>query len=313
MAHKVLFFGTDDSYKDLKPFYDSKIKSGILEVVDVVDLSKAETVPALDTEKFDFAIISSHSNFYSRFKQLESLGVPRNNIIDGRAFQTPGFNFQRFLREGIAYGSLNRKAFKDKSRCIYPRIFSDEQLTIKLGRKSSVGGFQVVVRSDNFKSGRVRQEAVITAEKFCDFGTGIFCYMSQTKGHNYRSVTNYALTRADWKVPKDFLLPDGVCEIHIGNDVWIASNCILKSINPKKPLIIGDGAVVARDSVVVKSIPPYAIVGGSPAQIIGYRFPPDVIEAMLRIKWWDWSLDKIHDNFQYFNDIERFVALHDRS
>ena len=154
---------------------------------------------------------------------------------------------------------------------------------------------------------------MITVKNFCAIANNISCYMSQTKSHNYKTVTIYALTCADWSVPKDFLLPDGVCEIHIGNDVWIASNCILKSINPKKPLIIGDGAVVARDSVVVKSIPPYAIVGGNPAKIIGYRFPPDVIEAMLRIKWWDWSLDKIHDNFKYFNDIEKFIAIHDRS
>lgn len=48
------------------------------------------------------------------------------------------------------------------------------------------------------------------------------------------------------------------------------------------------------------------------AKIIKFRFSEDVIESLLRIKWWDWSLDKIHDNFKYFNDIERFVALHDK-
>lgn len=86
----------------------------------------------------------------------------------------------------------------------------------------------------------------------------------------------------------------------------------MKSTNPDKPLIIGDGAVIASDSVVVKNVPPYAIVGGNPAQIIKYRFEPHVIEALLRIKWWDWSLDKIHDNFQYFNDVEKFISLHDK-
>ena len=87
----------------------------------------------------------------------------------------------------------------------------------------------------------------------------------------------------------------------------------MKCTNPNKPLVIGDGAVVASDSVVVKNVPPYAIVGGNPAQIIKYRFPEHVIESLLRIKWWDWSLDKIHDNFKYFNDIEKFISLHDRS
>ena len=86
----------------------------------------------------------------------------------------------------------------------------------------------------------------------------------------------------------------------------------MKCTNPDKPLIIGDGAVIASDSVVVKNVPPYAIVGGNPAQFIKYRFPPYIIRALLRIKWWDWDINKIHDNFKYFNDIERFVALHDR-
>ena len=85
----------------------------------------------------------------------------------------------------------------------------------------------------------------------------------------------------------------------------------MKCTNPKKTLVIGDGAVIASDSVVVKDVPPYAIVGGNPAKVIKYRFPPHIIKALLRIKWWDWSLDKIHDNFKYFNDVEKFISLHD--
>ena len=86
----------------------------------------------------------------------------------------------------------------------------------------------------------------------------------------------------------------------------------MKCTNPNKPLVIGDGAVVASDSVVVKNVPPYAIVGGNPAKIIKFRFSEEVIESLLRIKWWDWSLDKIHDNFKYFNDIDKFISLHDK-
>ena len=36
---------------------------------------------------------------------------------------------------------------------------------------------------------------------------------------------------------------------------------------------IGNGAVVAADSIVVKDVSPYAVVGGNPAKIIKYRFP----------------------------------------
>ena len=121
------------------------------------------------------------------------------------------------------------------------------------------------------------------------------------------------MTWSNFNFPEEFWTPTvGSCRIDIGSDVWIGLNSILKCTNSKKPLVIGDGAVIAADSVVVKNVPPYAIVGGNPAQIIKYRFPPHVIEALLRIKWWDWSLDKIHDNFKYFNDVEKFISLHDK-
>ena len=294
MAYKALVFGSDNSYTELKTLYEREVKRGNLELVTVAD---TQTFSSKAADDFDFVIVSAMRKFYSRIKELEALGIPSAKIIDGRVFQTAGFDFPRFIDEGIAYGTLNRNAFKDKSRCIYPRVFSDGQMTLKLGAKSVIGGLKAHIRGDNFKNSRVKLEGIIAVDKFCAIANDIYCYMAQTRAHNYKTVTNYALTKTDWDVPKRFLIRDGVCEIHIGNDVWIGS----------------DGAVVATDSVVVKSVPPYAIVGGNPAQIIKYRFPPDVIEALLRIKWWDWSLDKIHDNFKYFNDIERFVALHDRS
>ena len=104
----------------------------------------------------------------------------------------------------------------------------------------------------------------------------------------------------------------GGCKISIGSDVWIGRGCIFKCANPDKPLIIGDGAIVASDSVVVKNVPPYAKVGGNPAKVIKYRFSEKIIESLLRIKWWEWDMDKIYENFKYFNDVEKFVELHDK-
>ena len=55
-------------------------------------------------------------------------------------------------------------------------------------------------------------------------------------------------------------------EIIIGNDVWIASNVtILKGVN------IGDGAIIAANSVVNKNLEAYTVVGGSPAKFISKR------------------------------------------
>lgn len=79
-------------------------------------------------------------------------------------------------------------------------------------------------------------------------------------------------------------------QILIGNDVWIGNNAtILGGVR------IGDGAVVAAGSMVVKDVPSYAVVGGNPAKIICYRFSEDVIERLKRIAWWNWSSEQISD------------------
>lgn len=54
--------------------------------------------------------------------------------------------------------------------------------------------------------------------------------------------------------------------IIIKDDVWIAANVIIL-----KGVTIGEGAVVGAGSVVVKDVPPYAIVAGNPAKVIKYR------------------------------------------
>ena len=83
--------------------------------------------------------------------------------------------------------------------------------------------------------------------------------------------------------------------INIGNDVWIGTNVFInKNIN------IGDGAIVASNSVVTKDIPPYAIVGGNSAKIIKYRFSLKQIQLLQKLKWWDWSIEKIRSNIEIF-------------
>lgn len=63
--------------------------------------------------------------------------------------------------------------------------------------------------------------------------------------------------------------PDFVGEhkpIKIGNHVWIgAAATILRGVT------VGDGAVICAGAVVTKDVPPFAIVGGVPAKIIGER------------------------------------------
>jgi tetrahydrodipicolinate N-succinyltransferase len=58
---------------------------------------------------------------------------------------------------------------------------------------------------------------------------------------------------------------------------------------------IGDGAVLAAKSVVVKDVPAYAVVGGNPAQLLKYRFEWDQIEKLLKNPWWELPEARIND------------------
>ena len=251
-------------------------------------------------------IISSRRNFYSRMKQLESLSVPKGKIIDGRIFRMPNLDFPRLVKEGVAYGFPERTSVSwndclplNHSR-VYTIKYGNNNSTLSLGKKSYICGVDIEGRG------------TVSVGKFCSIASSIKFRVGLNNGHNYNRVSSYEVVEFEWNIPAEFRPPKGTCRINVGNDVWIGRGCTFKGLKPSVPLTIGDGAVIASDSVVVKDVPPYAIVGGNPAQIIKYRFPPHIIEALLRIKWWDWNLDKIYENFKYFNDVEKFVSLHDK-
>lgn len=91
--------------------------------------------------------------------------------------------------------------------------------------------------------------------------------------------------------------------IKIGNDVWIGARVtILEGIS------IGDGAVVAAGAIVTKDIPPYAIVGGIPAKVIKYRFNEEIIQKLLKLKWWEKDQEWIQNHADDFDDVKRLFS-----
>jgi acetyltransferase-like isoleucine patch superfamily enzyme len=76
--------------------------------------------------------------------------------------------------------------------------------------------------------------------------------------------------------------------IVVNDDVWIGAGATILS-----NVTIGQGAVVAAGAVVTKSVEPYAVVGGSPAKILKYRFPEDVRRRLLEIDWSEFSQDQV--------------------
>ncbi len=77
-------------------------------------------------------------------------------------------------------------------------------------------------------------------------------------------------------------------DIIVGNDVWFGYDSLVKN-----GVTIGNGAIIAAKAVVVKDVPPYAIVAGNPAKVVKMRFDPETIDRLQNIAWWDWDVEKI--------------------
>ena len=101
--------------------------------------------------------------------------------------------------------------------------------------------------------------------------------------------------------------PSSNGNVVIGNDVWIGRGSTIMS-----GIQIGDGAVIAANSHVVKNIQPYTVVGGNPAKIIKARFSEEIINLLLLLRWWDLDekiIDSIKVKLQSSPDVQTLKML----
>ncbi len=83
--------------------------------------------------------------------------------------------------------------------------------------------------------------------------------------------------------------PESAPPLCIGHDVWIGRGAMLMD-----GIEIGTGAVIAARSVVTRSVPPYAVVAGTPARVIKYRQPAAIIADLLDAEWWQFETAVLH-------------------
>lgn len=143
--------------------------------------------------------------------------------------------------------------------------------------------------------------------KFCAIATGAkFIMNGANHMMNAFSTYPFAIFSNGWErvMPKPEDFPQKGDTI-VGNDVWIGTNAVILP-----GIKIGDGAIIGAYSVVAKDVPAYSIVAGNPARIVRERFSPEVKEKLLRLKWWDWSAEKITNSLEFLTSLD-FQKLED--
>jgi virginiamycin A acetyltransferase len=125
--------------------------------------------------------------------------------------------------------------------------------------------------------------------KFCMIASGAKFIMNGAN-HLTESISAYpfAIFQNGWGNAMEGKNYPNKGNLIVGNDVWIGHNATIMA-----GITIGDGAIIATNSTVTRDVEPYAIVGGNPAKQIKKRFDAQTIEKLVKLKWWDWEIDKI--------------------
>ena len=145
--------------------------------------------------------------------------------------------------------------------------------------------------------------------KFCSIACGAK-FLFNSANHSLKSLSGYTfpLFFEEWDLDKKDVASawDNKGDIVIGNDVWIGYEAVIMA-----GVHIGDGAIIASRAVVTKDVPPYTIVGGTPAKEIRPRFDRETILRLQSFRWLDWEVEKIRQALPAImkGDIEGLAAV----
>ena len=156
--------------------------------------------------------------------------------------------FHHFDRFGthVAMGSRVRffgpvRVFIGSHSALFDDVILSGVGEVHIGDRSTIGHNSVLVSRERIQIGN-------------DCMLAAFCYVLDV---------DHEFADPEKPIPQQGLR---VKPVIVGNDVWVgAGTFILRGVT------IGDGAVVAANSVVTEDVPPYTVVAGSPARVIKKR------------------------------------------
>jgi virginiamycin A acetyltransferase len=195
---------------------------------------------------------------------------------------------------------------KMPQKTIYPRSFDHQIVYLKnviTDPNIEVGDYTIyndfVNDPCDFQKNNVLYHYPVNKDKliigkFCSIACGAK-FLFTCGNHAQQSLSSYTfpIFFEEWEEdPKKITDAwDNKGNTVIGNDVWIGYEAVIM-----QGVTIGDGAIIGTRAVVTKDVAPYTIVGGVPAKSIRKRFDEETIAELLKMKWWDWSKDRIKRN-----------------
>lgn len=137
----------------------------------------------------------------------------------------------------------------------------------------------------------------VTIGKYCSFASNIR-YFGGNHPIEYASTSPYFYNKSFGYDVKDIDRKTLV----VGHDVWCGYGVIITNGCTK----IGNGAVIAAGSIVTHDVPPYAIVMGSPAKVVKYRFNEPTQQILEKSQWYNKTPEQL---MKYYNIIDSPVEF----
>lgn len=168
-------------------------------------------------------------------------------------------------------------------------------------------GYNFLMGRNSYYHCKMQSPSNVVVGRYCSING--FATLGAVSHHPERLSTGLL----DWdeelgdEIPAEIIRGPGFDPTIIGCDVWIGVGAVVL-----QGVSIGHGACIGANSVVTRSVPPYAIMAGAPAREVRMRFDDETRERLLSLRWWMMPSDVVRalprDNIQ--EAIARMEAGH---
>ena len=199
------------------------------------------------------------------------------------------------LKEHVSHPNIQVGEYSYYSGFYHEKSFEEQCVRYLLGDR---------VTADVWEAGIYGEVDKLIIGKFCSIASGATFMLAGNQGHRLDWISTFPFNPDEFgdKVKSGF---QRAGDTVIGNDVWIGSEAMIMP-----GVTIGDGAVIGSRAVVSKNVAPYSIVVAN-NRVLRKRFSDDQIEALLALRWWDWSEDKLKAHMEILcsGDIQALVDV----